>query len=103
MWSFEDMLGPYIVADQHPQMLVPATQQDFRPGAELNYPFEEGVGVGPLVNEAITRRFVSQNIGRPWKADNAKSVRELGMSYRPLEETFTEHFQQLADAGLVTV
>ncbi len=59
--------------------------------------------VGPLVNPALTRRFVSRNIGWPWKADNGKSVRELGMTYRPLEETLTEHFQQLADAGLVKV
>lgn len=56
--------------------------------------------VGPLVNKAITRSFVSKNIGLDWKADNSKSVRELGMRYRPLEQTFTEHFQQLADAGM---
>ena len=59
--------------------------------------------IGPWVNSAITRRFVSRNIGLPWKADNSKSVRELNMTYRPLEETFPEHFQQLADAGLVKV
>ncbi len=59
--------------------------------------------VGPWVNAAITRQFVSRNIGLPWKADHSKSVRELGMTYRPLEDTFTEHFQQLADAGLVKV
>lgn len=57
--------------------------------------------VGPLVNKAITRSFVSKNIGLDWKADNSKSVRELGMTYRPLQQTFTEHFQQLADAGMV--
>jgi len=57
--------------------------------------------VGPLVNPALTRRFVSRNMGLPWKADNRKSVRELGMSYRPLQTTIVEHFQQLVDAGLV--
>lgn len=57
--------------------------------------------IGPWVNAAITRRFVTGNIGLPWKADHSKSVNELGMSYRPLEQTFVEHFQQLADAGLV--
>ncbi len=59
--------------------------------------------IGPYINASITRRFVSRNIGLPWKADHSKSVRELGMTYRPPEETFTEHFQQLADAGLVEV
>ena len=51
----------------------------------------------------MRRTFVSRNIGLPWKADHSKSVDELGMTYRPLEQTFTEHFQQLADAGLVKV
>ncbi len=57
--------------------------------------------VGPMVNKAITRTFVSRNIGHPWKSDNSKSKRELGMTYRPLEQTLTEHFQQLLDAGMV--
>lgn len=59
--------------------------------------------IGPWVNAGITRRFVSRNVGLPWKGDNGKSIRELGMTYRSLEETLTEHFQQLADAGLVKV
>lgn len=56
--------------------------------------------VGPLVNKAITREFVSKNIGHDWKSDNTKSVRELGMTYRPLQQTVTEHFQQVVDAGM---
>lgn len=55
--------------------------------------------VGPWVNEGMTRRFVSRNIGLPWKADNGKGVRELGLAYRPLEGTVVEFFQQMADAG----
>lgn len=55
--------------------------------------------VGHWVNSAITRRFVRRNIGLPWRGDNSKSVRELGMSYRPLAETLNDFFQQLIDAG----
>ena len=55
--------------------------------------------VGPLVNKALTREYVSRNVGLPWKADNSKSVRELGMTYRPLEESMTDFFQQLIDSG----
>jgi dihydroflavonol-4-reductase len=56
--------------------------------------------VGPFVNGAFTRKVVSRNIGLPWKADNSKSRRELGIQYRPLKDTLTEHFQQMVDAGV---
>jgi len=42
---------------------------------------------------------VSRNIGLPWHADNSKGRRELGITYRPLEQTIVEFFQQLVDAG----
>lgn len=57
--------------------------------------------VGPFINPGITRTFVSRNIGRPWKADHSKSVRELGVTYRPLSETIHDHFQQLVDEGVL--
>ncbi len=56
--------------------------------------------VGPMVSSALTRKVVSRNIGLPWKADNRKSRQELGLSYRPLSETVTEHFQQMVDGGV---
>lgn len=54
--------------------------------------------VGPMTNKALTRKSVSLNIGLPWRGDNTKSVEKLGMTYRPLEETITEMFQQMVDA-----
>ncbi|MFK7927996.1 MAG: NAD-dependent epimerase/dehydratase family protein [Myxococcota bacterium] len=54
---------------------------------------------GPMLNSTLTRTYVSRNIGWPWKGDNSKSIRELGMTYRPLEDTLGEFFQQLVDAG----
>lgn len=48
----------------------------------------------------MTRKMVSLNVGYPWKANNSKSIKELGMKYRPLEETVTEFFGQLEDAGV---
>ena len=32
-------------------------------------------------------------------ADNGKSIRELGVTYRPLEESMNDMFQQLIDRG----
>jgi len=55
--------------------------------------------VGPVANKALTRKVVSLNVGWPWKADNSKIQRELGIRFRPLEQTLTEMFEQLAEAG----
>ena len=55
--------------------------------------------VGPMVNKAITRKAIRLNVGLPWRGDNGKSVRELGMIYRPLDETVVDFFQQLVDSG----
>ena len=56
--------------------------------------------VAPLVNKAMTRKIVSLNVNVPWKADNSKSIRELGMTYRPLEDSLNDMFQQLIDNGV---
>ena len=55
--------------------------------------------VGPMVDETMTRKIVSRNVNLPWKADNTKGKRELGLTYRPLEETVVDFFHQLIDAG----
>jgi nucleoside-diphosphate-sugar epimerase len=54
---------------------------------------------GPLVGP-VTRKFISRNVGHPVKFDNRKSLR-LGVQYRPVAETFAEHFQQALDDGLL--
>ncbi len=55
--------------------------------------------VGPLANKAMTRKAISLNVGLPWRGDNSKGVRELGLNYRPLEETVVDFFQQMVDSG----
>ena len=54
---------------------------------------------GPLVNKSLTRKIVTLNVNVPWAADNSKSVRELGVSYRPLEESMNEMFEQIVASG----
>ena len=49
----------------------------------------------------LTRKFVSTNVGYKIGFDNSKSVKELGMKYRPLEQTLCDHFQQVLDDGLL--
>lgn len=55
---------------------------------------------GPITAN-ITRKFVSANVGWPLKLDNTRSKRELGLTYRPVEQTLHEHFQQMIDDGLL--
>lgn len=55
--------------------------------------------VAPMVAPGTSRRIVSRNFGYPWRGDNSKSVRELGMTYRPLADTMNDFFQQMVDNG----
>ncbi|MEQ1438856.1 aldehyde reductase [Fontimonas sp. SYSU GA230001] len=55
--------------------------------------------VAPMAG--LTRKFVTLNVGYRIGFDNAKSRRELGMSYRPLEQTLVDHFQQVLDDGIL--
>ncbi|CAB1079978.1 Dihydroflavonol-4-reductase (EC [Olavius algarvensis Delta 1 endosymbiont] len=55
--------------------------------------------VAPMVNKAMTRKWVSLNVNLPWKGDNSKGVRELGMQYRPMKESMVDLFQQMIDSG----
>lgn len=54
---------------------------------------------GPLVGP-VTRKFISRNVGYRVKFDNNRSLR-LGVKYRPVEETFVEHFEQAIEDGLI--
>jgi nucleoside-diphosphate-sugar epimerase len=57
--------------------------------------------VAPLLGSGVTRRSIRNNLNLKRKLDNSKSVRELGTTYRPLEDSIQQHFQQLIDAGAV--
>lgn len=53
--------------------------------------------ISPMLG--VPRKFVSNNMGYPWNADNTKSKKELGIQYRPIKETINEFFQQMIDHG----
>ncbi|TYC75682.1 NAD-dependent epimerase/dehydratase family protein [Stappia sp. BW2] len=54
--------------------------------------------VGPIVGD-ISRKFVTNNVDVKWRADNSKSKRALGVTYRPMKTSMEEMFQQMIDAG----
>ena len=55
--------------------------------------------IAPLFG--FTRKYASLNTGYRIKMDNSRSQSELGMTYRPFEQTIKEHFQQLIDDGVL--
>ena len=56
---------------------------------------------GPMMNDALSRKAISRNVGYPWKGDNTKSRTELGVEYRPLAETMNDFFAQMVAEGEV--
>lgn len=55
--------------------------------------------IAPMVG--MTRKYVRSNTGYPVYIDNQKSVQELGMVYRSLDETMEDHVNQLMLDGLI--
>jgi nucleoside-diphosphate-sugar epimerase len=49
----------------------------------------------------LTREFVRQNVGYPVRFDNSRTTAELGITFRPAEESVLEHYQQMIDDGIV--
>lgn len=47
----------------------------------------------------LSRRFVTNNVNIPFRADNSKGRRDLGISYRPLAESMCEMFAGMIAAG----
>ena len=58
--------------------------------------------VGPLINKAITWKFIKNNVNHSWKASNRKVTEELGVKFRPLKETLVDSFQVLVDNKIVS-
>lgn len=57
--------------------------------------------VGPMTNKLFTRTFIRKNVNVPWRADNSKIKKELGMSFKPLKTTMEDAFQVLVDEGIL--
>ncbi|MBT8327459.1 MAG: NAD-dependent epimerase/dehydratase family protein [Bacteroidia bacterium] len=57
--------------------------------------------VGPITNKLFTRKFIRNNVNVPWKADNSKIRKELGIEFRSLQETMEDSFQVLIDEEII--
>lgn len=54
--------------------------------------------MGPFFGQSM--KEIQRNVGYPYQFDNGKS-RKLGITYRPIEETLSDHVKQLIQAGLI--
>lgn len=52
--------------------------------------------------QGITTKFLRLNIGIPMYFDNKKSKKNLKIKYRPINQTITEHFQQMIDDKIIS-
>lgn len=43
------------------------------------------------------RRMISRNVGYHWRVDHSKSIKELGVRYRPVDKSIIDFFQQMID------
>lgn len=57
--------------------------------------------LGPLLNKALTRKFVINNVNHIFKANNSKIKQDLGLEFRPLKDTLEDAFQSLVNAKVV--
>ena len=57
--------------------------------------------IGPMVNKQLSRKYIKNNVGIDWKADNSKIKKELGISFRPMSQTMEDAFQVLVDEKIL--
>ena len=57
--------------------------------------------VGPMVNPLFNRKFLKNNVNIEWRGDNSKIKNDLGIQFRPLQETMEDSFQALIDEGII--
>lgn len=57
--------------------------------------------IGPMTNKLFTRKFIKNNVDVEWKADNSKINKELGIKFKPMQQTMEESFQVLIDENII--
>lgn len=51
--------------------------------------------------QGISWKYVSNNVGIPFKMDNSKSRKELGLKYLPFEQTVKDNVNQILESNLL--
>lgn len=96
--------GRYITNAETMSMLDIGKALRARFGYRPSFPLIEAPK--PLIKIAapvagLTRKFVELNVGYPLRFDNTRTVKDLGVTFRPGAESVGDHFQQMIDDGIV--
>ncbi len=97
--------GRYITSAYNTNMLLVAQSLQSKYGGEYPIPKKALpkwmlMLIGPMLNKALNRRFIRNNINVDWKVNNSKIVEGLGMTFRPMQTTMEDAFQVLIDEGI---
>ena len=57
--------------------------------------------IGPLLNKALTRKYIRNNFNKDFRANNDKIKKELNIKFRPFKQTLVESFQSLIDQKII--
>lgn len=96
--------GRYVVNSEVVSMLGIGTMLRRQFGGRLSFPARELPKfmiklAAPVAG--LTRKYVDRNVGWPLCLDSSRARAELGIEFRPAQESVVEHFQQMIDDGLV--
>ncbi len=96
--------GRHIIAADHKTFLELATILRSHFGDKYGFPKKElpklmVVLAAPFIG--MQSKMVNRNIPYIWNFDNSKGIKELGMKYRPVEESVIDFFQQMVDNKIV--
>lgn len=96
--------GRYILVSESVSMLDIAASLRRQFGKQYPFPMMKVPkpvvwAVGPFMGP-VTRKFISRNVGYPLRFDNRRS-QTLGVTYRPVDDTLRDHFEQVLEDGLV--
>ncbi|MCG6166714.1 SDR family oxidoreductase [Leptospira sanjuanensis] len=56
--------------------------------------------IGPFFGLSWT--YISRNVGIPFELDHSYSKKDLGLTYRPISETFVEHIEQIVSSKMLS-
>ncbi|AOP32877.1 diaminohydroxyphosphoribosylaminopyrimidine deaminase [Leptospira tipperaryensis] len=56
--------------------------------------------IGPFFG--LSWPYISRNVGIPFALDHTYSKKDLGLTYRPIAETFAEHIQQIVSSKMLS-
>jgi nucleoside-diphosphate-sugar epimerase len=96
--------GRYITSSETVSMLQMGRMLRSHFGRSLAFPsFEAPKAMIKLAAPVagLTRKYVELNVGWPIAFDSSRTTAELGIEFRPAQESVVEHFQQMIDDGLV--